>query len=113
MCRTYQPPILRQLKGACSELRTLYIKCTLLTYEELCDKFCTPLAFITYYGIIQAILQLWKTILRHGTNNTQPYVNKYKCLEKSMSLPAKVYNHVSNNLNAILRYCQKWEKCQT
>ena len=28
---------------------------TFLTYEELCDKFCTPLAFIPYYGIIQAI----------------------------------------------------------
>ena len=44
-------------------------------------------------------------------NNTQPYVNNYTCLEKSMSIPAKVYNHLNNNLNIILRYCQKWEKC--
>ena len=103
--------IIKAIKRGMLQIKdTVHGNSTFLTYGELCDKFCTPVAFIIYYGIIQAIPQLWKTILSHSTNNTQPYVNNYKCLEMSMSIQAKVYNHLNNNLNIILRYCQKWEK---
>ena len=44
-----------------------------ITYQELCNKSENNISFITYYGIIEAIVPLWKCILKNDSKMGNPH----------------------------------------
>ena len=73
-----------------------------ITYQELCNKSENNISFITYYGIIEAIVPLWKRILKNDSKMDNPhkhFVNEIFMASKPTSI---TYNELITRLESAL-----------
>ncbi len=85
-----------------------------LSYNEFCRKYGYTIDWVTYFGLIEAIPQDYKTIIRHGAYNNITVTTFYdKLIQKDLS-SRTLYFELITREDILLRIAGKWEeKLQT